>query len=309
MSERKWTILVMEREGAPVRQFSMSRRSVKLWAASALLGVLLLAGAVVAVGFGGSARIESVRLAQTNAALTAELGEIRGRVNDLEGYLAVLSDQDAHFRTLAGLDSIDEEVLQVGVGGPGAPTLESHAIWALDPAAGEQAFAVAYDLNVLERRARLLVESLTEASDSIQAHHELLEATPSILPTAGWLSSGFTNARLHPIHHRMLPHEGIDVAAPRGTPILAAARGRVAFAGRRAGYGLMVEIDHGYGHSTIYGHAQTLHVQRGQEVTRGEVIAQVGNTGIATAPHLHYEVRVNGRPVNPMNYVIAGAVP
>jgi murein DD-endopeptidase MepM/ murein hydrolase activator NlpD len=309
MTEKRWTILVMERGAAPVRQFGLSERGLKLWGGAALLCAIVLIGAAATVGFGGTARVEAERLALTNATLTSELGEIRSRVNDLEEYLAMLSDQDAHFRTLAGLDSIDEEVLQVGVGGPGSPTLEAHPVWALDPEAGKEAFAVAYDLNVLERRARLLVESLTEASDSISAHRELMEATPSILPTAGRLSSGFTNARLHPIHHRMLPHEGIDVAAPRGTPILAAAKGRVTFAGRRAGYGLMVEIDHGYGHSTIYGHAQTLLVQRGQEVTRGEVIAQVGNTGIATAPHLHYEVRVNGRPVNPMNYVISGAIP
>jgi murein DD-endopeptidase MepM/ murein hydrolase activator NlpD len=168
---------------------------------------------------------------------------------------------------------------------------------------------VTYDLNALERRTRLLRESLLEASDSLSAHRELLQATPSILPTAGLLTSGFTNARMHPIHNRALPHEGIDVAAPRGTPILAAANGRVTFAGRRSGYGLVVELDHGYGHSTLYGHADRIQVRVGQQVQRGDVIALVGSTGMATSPHLHYEVRVGGQPVNPMNYVITGAVP
>ena len=92
-------------------------------------------------------------------------------------------------------------------------------------------------------------------------------------------------------------------------PILAAAKGRVIYAGRRSGYGLMIEIDHGNGYVTRYGHASKLLAQRGEEVTRGEVVAQVGNTGIATSPHLHYEVRINGRAVNPMNYVVAGAIP
>jgi murein DD-endopeptidase MepM/ murein hydrolase activator NlpD len=83
----------------------------------------------------------------------------------------------------------------------------------------------------------------------------------------------------------------------------------VTYAARRSGYGLVVEIDHGYGYSTIYAHADRILVQRGQTVERGEVIAQVGSTGMATSPHLHYEVRVGGRPMNPLSYVITGAVP
>jgi len=83
----------------------------------------------------------------------------------------------------------------------------------------------------------------------------------------------------------------------------------VSFAGRRVGYGLTVELDHGFGYSTLYGHADKVLVRVGQRVERGDVIAQVGNTGIATSPHLHYEVRIGGVPVNPMNYVITGAVP
>jgi murein DD-endopeptidase MepM/ murein hydrolase activator NlpD len=132
---------------------------------------------------------------------------------------------------------------------------------------------------------------------------------PSILPTAGFLSSRFSTSRQHPIHHTPLPHEGIDVAAPQGTPILAAAKGTVVFAGRRAGYGLMVEIDHGFGYVTRYGHASKLLVRPGQKVNRGLVIAQVGSTGYATSPHLHYEIRVGGTPRNPLQYVITGAVP
>jgi murein DD-endopeptidase MepM/ murein hydrolase activator NlpD len=106
---------------------------------------------------------------------------------------------------------------------------------------------------------------------------------------------------VHPIHNQVLPHEGIDVSAPMGTPILAAAKGRVAFAGQRDGYGLVVEIDHGFGYVTLYGHASRALVTRGQQVARGDLIAQVGRSGIATSPHLHYEVRVNDRPVNPLS--------
>jgi murein DD-endopeptidase MepM/ murein hydrolase activator NlpD len=241
--------------------------------------------------------------------LVAELTAIQERVVAIEENLAFIAEKDAEVRVLAGLDPIDADVLQVGVGGPGSPTLESHPLYELDRETGEQAFAVSYDLNALERRSRLLRASIVEASDSLAAHRDLLEATPSILPTVGRLTSGFTHARLHPIYDKTVPHEGVDISAPRGTAIMAAATGKVLFAGQRDGYGLLVEIDHGYGYQTLYGHASQLLVRTGQEIDRGDVIALVGSSGIATSPHLHYEVRVDSRPVNPMHFVIPGAQP
>jgi murein DD-endopeptidase MepM/ murein hydrolase activator NlpD len=114
---------------------------------------------------------------------------------------------------------------------------------------------------------------------------------------------------MHPIHNRPLPHEGVDIAAPKGTPIFAAAKGRVVKAGWTVGYGLTVEIDHGFGYTTLYGHASKLLVRRGQLVTRGDVIGQVGSTGIATSAHLHYEVSLNGIAQNPTNFILPDVVP
>ena len=195
-------------------------------------------------------------------------------------------------------------MLQAGVGGPGLGAPDSYALWAIDPGTAERTFAADYDLSALERRARLLSESLEEATDSVLSHRSLLESTPSILPTAGWLSSRFSQARLHPIHNRPMPHEGVDISAPDGTPIFAAAKGRVRRAGWVVGYGLAVEIDHGFGFSTLYGHASSLIAQVGQEVLRGEMIARVGSTGISTSSHLHYEVRVDGVPEDPTTYIL-----
>lgn len=309
MPSDRWTLLLVRREDEPVRQITLSPRAVRLALAGVGIAILAFVGLSVAVGAGAPAHLEAERLAEENAALTQELQRIRSRVAGLEDRLSDLSDKSSDFRMLAGLDQIDEEVLQVGVGGPGTATPEDHRLWSVDSTLSKEAFAVSYDLNALERRARLLSESLDEATDSLKAHHDLLESTPSILPTAGLLSSGFSSSRMHPIHHRPLPHEGIDLSAPPGTPILAAAEGRVTWAGRKAGYGLMVEIDHGYGFVTRYGHSSKLMVREGQSVERGDVIAQVGSTGIATSTHLHYEVRVGGKPVNPMNYVLRGAIP
>ena len=235
--------------------------------------------------------------------------DFRQRVQGLESTLDQIAEKDARYRNLAGLEPFDPEVLEVGVGGPGLDSPESHPLRQVDPDAAETAFALSYDLNALERRARLLTESLDEARDSLQAHHDLLESTPSILPTHGWLSSRFSQSRMHPVHNRPLPHEGVDIAANKGTPIYAAAKGRVTRAGWVAGYGLTVEIDHGYGYTTLYGHASKLLVRRGQEVTRGEAIAQVGSTGITTSSNLHYEVRVNDQPQNPANFILPDVVP
>jgi murein DD-endopeptidase MepM/ murein hydrolase activator NlpD len=270
---------------------------------------LALAGFGLTAALDAATRIQNRQLEARNLALASELEQFRTRVGRLESTLNDLSEKDARIRTLAGLETIDPEVMQAGVGGPGLGSLESYPLWDVDSVASKDAFALSYDLNALERRARLLAGSLDEATDSLQAHRDVLESMPSILPTTGWLSSRFSKARMHPIHNRPLPHEGVDISATKGTPIFAAAKGRVIRAGWVVGYGLTVEIDHGYGYTTLYGHASKLLVQRGQVVSRGDVIAQVGSTGIATASHLHYEVSLNGAPQNPANFILPDAVP
>ena len=104
-------------------------------------------------------------------------------------------------------------------------------------------------------------------------------------------------------------HEGIDIYAPEGTPILATAKGMISYVGWRPGYGNTVEIDHGYGYMTRYAHASKLLVERDQEVARGLAIAQVGQTGTATAEHVHYEIWVGGRAMDPQDYILPRVIP
>jgi murein DD-endopeptidase MepM/ murein hydrolase activator NlpD len=115
------------------------------------------------------------------------------------------------------------------------------------------------------------------------------------------ISSGFSRGRFHPILHIMRAHVGIDFAAAPGTPVRAVADGVVRTAGRSGGYGNLVELAHGQGYSTRYGHLRGFAkgIHEGVRVRQGQVIAYVGMTGLATGPHLHYEFRVNGRPINP----------
>lgn len=306
---REWTLFVASGDGDSYFQRTFRSSTLKFAAAGGVAVALSLVLFLGVVGFLGGSSTRTASLERSNALLSEELAGMRARVTELETEFASLSDQGSELRSLAGLEQIDSEVMQVGIGGPGVPRLEQNPLFDEDPVAAADAFAVTYDLNALERRTRLLQQSMLEAADSLNAHRELLAATPSILPAAGLLRSHFSRARLHPILGVERPHEGVDVTAPVGTPILAAADGRVMSAGRNAGYGLAVELEHGYGYSTLYAHASQVLVRAGQRVSRGDVIALVGNTGLSTAPHLHYEVRVGGRAVDPMNFILPDAAP
>jgi murein DD-endopeptidase MepM/ murein hydrolase activator NlpD len=122
------------------------------------------------------------------------------------------------------------------------------------------------------------------------------------LPVVGRLASTFSRSRRHPVLHIRRPHLGVDIAAPRGTHIIAPATGKVSFVGRKFGFGIVVEIDHGSGVKTRYAHLTTAMVHEGDEIGKGAFIATVGSTGITTGPHLHYEVLVNGRQVDPLRF-------
>jgi murein DD-endopeptidase MepM/ murein hydrolase activator NlpD len=246
----------------------------------------------------------AARLQQENASLAREIGEMHGRLATLSDTLTRISQRDARIRVLANLDPIDPQVQAAGIGGPAAPEIGLAGLSGISRRSAD----IRVDLGALIRRANLLASSFKEAADSLALHTARLAATPSIMPTQGWLSSAFSSMRTHPILHIARPHEGIDVSAPMGSPIEAPAAGVVSDAGWETGYGNTVTIDHGFGIVTKFAHASKVLVKTGQHVARGQRIALVGNSGLATGPHLHYEVHVNGRPVDPLKYVLPEGV-
>jgi murein DD-endopeptidase MepM/ murein hydrolase activator NlpD len=144
--------------------------------------------------------------------------------------------------------------------------------------------------------------SLVDLLEGLEDKRHHLASTPAIWPAKGWMTSRFGN-RISPFTGARQFHSGIDIAGARGTDVIAPARGRVTFAGKRGPLGSSVTIDHGYGIRTTYGHNDELFVKRGQEIERGQVIAALGSTGRSTGPHLHYVVEVGGKAVNPLNYI------
>lgn len=218
---------------------------------------------------------------------TQMLSSLRRQVVTLRDTVVQLAARETEIRTLAGLENADS-LLAVDSTSSAVP---------------------AGDIDALLQRASTLASRFEEASAALHRDVDRAARTPSIMPTTGWLSSQFSLSRFHPILHINRPHEGIDIAAPYGMPVVAPAAGTVLRVSRQNGYGLVLELDHGNGIVTKYAHLSRTLVRTGQRVVRGDPIAAVGNSGLATGPHLHYEVHVNGRVVNPVTYVLPESIP
>lgn len=303
MASRQWTVVLMADDETSVRQFRLSREAVRITVALALFA---FAGA----GAIGSALVVSGRpapegaLVERNEVLQRELDTMAARIDTLQGSLDRLAGRDGYYRLIAGLEPLDGDVLQAGIGGPDEETLESSDVYRIDRQAGTRAFTASLNLSTLIRRAQVLASSWSEAEGALRERNERLAATPSIPPTVGYVSSRFTSSRWHPLLDRPRPHMGIDIVAPTGTPVVATADGRVSAAAQRGHYGLLVEIDHGHGVVTRYAHLSRTAVRPGQAVKRGQTIGAVGTSGLSAGPHLHYEVLVHGRNTNPSRYIL-----
>lgn len=308
MTQRSWTLLVVPHGSDSPRTFTLTERALRIGSAfAATVGIIAAVGIGVLVSTIG---MPTSRIAQReNKLLSQELVDLKVRLRHLEDTLGVIGKHEERVRLLAGLPAVDSQVAQVGIGGPGMPVVTDDPLYRTNPTLGRMAFDTRIDLDKMLRRANMLAKSFSDVSDSLTKHHERYQRIPSIMPTAGWLSSHFSRSRFHPILHVNRPHEGIDVSAPMGAPIVAPAAGVVMRVGREAGYGLVLEIDHGNGIVTKYAHCSRVMVKKGQRVKRGQDIAAVGNSGLSTGPHLHYEIHINGKVVDPLTYVMPDAIP
>lgn len=301
MAKRRWTVMLIPHGTERSRILEVTSSWLRLGAIGlvVVLGLATMTGYAVAFRAARAGFDENLVTRRTH--LAEELGRLNARLGALTDTINTISRRDAQIRVLAGLEPLSPEVHSAGIGGPAAP----RPSWVDADPLSEHADQVRVDINALMRRADLLSQSFSEAADSLSSHRDRLAATPSIMPTQGWLTSAFQSMREHPILHIARPHEGIDVATPMGTPIEAPAAGTVVFAGRETGYGNVIIIDHGFGIRTKYAHCSKLIAGNGAKVTRGQQIALVGNTGLSTGPHLHYEVLVNGQPVDPLRYILS----
>lgn len=240
------------------------------------------------------------QLSKENQLLEKQIKMMGDKITLLRDQVDQIEALDDELRTMLDFSPIDSDVRQVGIGG--SDVIELANLEIQDPDLNASVKDNHSVLARLEREIKLEMESFKKLLSNMERKEDSLKYLPAIKPVPnGRLTDRFGN-RKHPILKRYKFHEGIDFGADRGTPILAAADGYVTFTGKNGGYGLFVSINHKYGFETKYGHLQKIYVRRGQYVKRGDKIGEVGNTGLSTAPHLHYEVHYRGKAVNPINY-------
>jgi murein DD-endopeptidase MepM/ murein hydrolase activator NlpD len=330
------TVIVVPDEASAVRRYQVPRRLVEYapWAAL-VFALLLIAGSVDYVRL----RLDAVdvdRLREQTAEQRGELDELGGGLASLEEEFARLLEFERKVRVIADLPGalVEAEIpdsATAGLGGgleePVSSKPGSEAGIAAHPESSQEGgrggleseeaplppgASLDFDSEALARTrdgiGRLAIRATTQSTsfedliEGLRGKRHRLASTPSIWPTEGWVTSGY-GYRISPFTGRRSFHAGIDIASDFGTPIVAPARGRVIFVGRKGPLGKTIKIDHGFGLRTSYGHAAEIFVKRGQEVERGERIASVGSTGRSTGPHLHYAVELKGRSVHPRNYI------
>jgi len=240
------------------------------------------------------------RVQRENARLAQEIDHLGTKVAHLRDNLRESYRLQEIVSVAMGLDPMDPNVREAGIGGRELKSTVSREL----PPGAQGAVALDMDLDTILRQARIQHEGYRALLDTLSQRENILASVPSIRPVdIGWLSSGYGH-RHDPFTSSQSFHRGMDYSVPTGTPIRATADGTVSKLKRERGFGMMLRLDHGNRVSTTYAHMSEWHVKAGQKVTRGQVIGLSGNTGRSTAPHLHYEVHVDNRHVNPMPYIL-----
>lgn len=243
---------------------------------------------------------------------TAKYESLTKEMERMSLVLDNIQERDANVhRRMFGMPPIDETVWEGGVGG-----FNRYKELKVYKNAGSVMINTSKRLDKLKRQMALQSTSLDTIVRMVNEKEKMYASIPSIKPVREDklkrsinLLSGF-GWRIHPIHRVRKMHAGIDFTAPQGTPIYATGNGKVVRVRHdKRGYGLNIIIDHGYGYQTLYAHLSKTLIKQGQAVTKGQKIGLVGSTGTSTAPHLHYEVRMYGKPVDPIDYCLDGLSP
>ena len=234
-----------------------------------------------------------------NHLLKEQLKELSSKFGSIQRGIDILADRGNELRLLVDMPKIDEETRSAAIGG----TKEVSEVGLVSSEASEILSGARKLIDQLSREVKLQQTSYADIYDQYQHNQVFFRHLPAIKPREGYYSINSFGMRIHPVLKVYRMHEGIDIVNDVGTNVYAAADGVVRYAGRtEGGYGTVVDVDHGYGYSTLYAHLSRPLVRPGQAVKRGELIAKSGRSGLVSGPHLHYEVRKNGRKQNPVDY-------
>jgi len=294
------TLMYVPGETGRIRRFTIRKAWIRRT-------VLLLVGSSVALGLLSVDYVRVRRQVAELGALREETQDQRQQILDYSRQMDEISSRldqiarlDRKLRVITDLDPADQLPLP-GIGGLEGSVLEPHQL--------TRATRQTRHRRMTEMLSQINEAAAAEASslETLIAHLEnetaRLGSTPSIAPARGWITSTFGH-RVSPFTGNREFHRGLDIAGRMRTPVVAPADGEVIFAGTKRALGNTITLRHGYGIETIYGHLSELSVRRGERVKRGQKLGLMGNTGRSTGPHLHYQVQINGKPVNPQNYIL-----
>ena len=276
--------------------------------------MLLLASVVLAgvISWGMDKVIgtpQELSLLEENEALQEQLSLVKDRMSEFSDQLSSLAEHDQElYRTILQADPISNDMRMMGVGGNDV----YEEFDRFSPSASEILKETAAQLDELERKVSLQNRSYRELSSLAGKRSDWLVQMPAILPADAKITSGF-GMRFHPILRVRRMHAGIDMLAPVGTPVHATGDGVIKKAGENSGLGKYIEVHHpATGYITVYGHLSSIpkDIRVGKKVQRGEMIGLSGNTGLSSAPHIHYEVRdKNRKPINPVFFFLPSMTP
>lgn len=297
---RRYSILIVPENNSKVRRFEFSKN----WFTAALsfmafaFFMICLSGAALVHYYRAYNATEDARV--RSAQFEREKGSLLARVADLETSIS----RTQRFAAKLGAISKSSNKNKTGVGPldtanslkTALTTGENSAFWKALPS-DSSADDVVSRIDLLKQNTAELEERLHAVFAEQQDKMFFWASLPTAWPTRGFITSKFGAVRGYRLH------EGLDIAASPGTLIMAPGDGLVTYTGYKGGYGNTIILDHGYGVSTTYAHCSSIFAQEGDRIKRGEVIAAVGNTGSSTGPHLHYEVQLDGIPVDPMRYL------
>ena len=268
-------------------------------------GIYILAGVVIGIlflyfflTFFPSPREK--QLLRERASLESQLEVLNSQVDQMQVVMTDLQQRDDNlYRVLFGAEPIPLSVRQ------GAQRKIDYYEQLAQMTNSELAADLSLKVDLLEKEIYVQAKSYDEVAQMAKEQEIRMENIPAIQPVMNKdlkrVASGY-GMRIDPVYHVRKFHQGMDFTAPTGTEVFATGNAKVDFAGWKQGYGNTVILDHGYGYKTLYAHLYKILVRKGQKVRRSDIIALVGNTGKSTGPHLHYEVRLNNKPVDPRNY-------
>jgi murein DD-endopeptidase MepM/ murein hydrolase activator NlpD len=267
---------------------------ITIFTISVILVSGILLGAIYFISNLSDKESDLKALRSENKQLTEKFSQLSSEYKSLGKELDSLTKISNDLRLATNLTPISPEERRLGIGGS---TLNKNYLKFGSNVAG--AINVA---DMITRKFEFEKAQFNEISSKLKQNKSLFASIPALLPAAGTYSMESFGMRVHPILGVNKMHNGIDIICDVGTNVKAAGKAKVLFVGRKGGYGLAVELDHGFGYVTIYGHLSKTLVKEGQTITRGQTIAKSGNTGLSSGPHLHYEVLHNGENLNPADF-------